>query len=240
MGSDRNPDLSDVIRAGMDRRAAAMRTVTVGRVESYDAARGLVSVQPSIQERYLDREGVSHAERLPVIENVPVLWMGGGGMRATYPIAVGDFALLLISDRSLDKWLSYGGEVDPVFEHTHTLTDAVAIVGLRPQTAPWQGADGSVVTIGSETGTTDWAALATSVKNEITALRNTVNALVSAYNGHGHNVATAGSAAAQVGTTGAPFVAGVGTATPPLEVSAAGTAPAAVGDVKSLTVKVAG
>jgi phage baseplate assembly protein V len=82
-------------------------------------------------------------------------------------------------------------------------------------------ADGTV-NIG--TSPSDFVALATLVKNEITALRNTVNSLVSTFNAHGH--------------TGAAVVGGVtGTSSATVLTGGAATAPAAVGDVKATEVK---
>lgn len=132
--------------------------------------------------------------------------------------------LLVFADRSIDAWLDQGGEASPLDERRHHLKDAVAIPGLHPNNEPWTDAGESVVTLGSDTGALDWVALATSTKNEITALRNTVSALVTAFNSHVH--ATAG--------TGAPSPP-----TPvPLVIPAAG--PTAVGDVNSNTVKIKG
>lgn len=80
---------------------------------------------------------------------------------------------------------------------------------------------GEIVELGK--APTDAIALASLVKQEITALRNTVNALVTAYNAHTHVLS---------GTAGPYPLAGVGVAT-----TSAATAPAAVGEVKSNYVK---
>lgn len=69
-------------------------------------------------------------------------------------------------------------------------------------------------------GNTDAAARASLVLSELTALRNTVNALVLAYNGHTHPVATTGSASAQTGTA---FATGATAAVPTSVSSVAST-----------------
>jgi hypothetical protein len=102
-------------------------------VESYDATTQKASVQPLIKRGYYDEKGgVRQAESLPIITGVPVLFPGGGGCRITWPIAVGDTVLLVFSEASLDKWVVTGGEVDPRDDRRHSLSDAVAIPGLRP------------------------------------------------------------------------------------------------------------
>lgn len=64
-------------------------------------------------------------------------------------------------------------------------------------------------------GNTDAVALASKVLTELSALQATVTALVTAYNGHTHPVATTGTASAQTGTASATGA----TATPPAPVA---------------------
>jgi len=201
---------------------ADMRVSCPARVEKYDSAKQQVDVKPLLKESYTAEDGTDVVEGLPVITNVPVVFPGGGGYRITFPIQAGDTVLLVFSDRSIDAWLTNGGEAAPVDERRHVLTDAIAIPGLHAENAPWADAGESAVTLGSNNGALDWVALATSTKNEITALRNTVNTLVTLFNAHVHVLT---------------LTVGTGTAAP--SVSPA-PAPSAVGEVKSATVKIKG
>ena len=219
MAAERNPTLAGVIRTALDRRLADMRTCTIGRVESYDATTGKCSILPLIQEFYTDEDGTRRVEREGVLQGVPVLFLGGGGHRATFPVAAGDLALVLFSDRSIDKWKALGGEGDPGHDHRFHRSDAVALVGIRSFNEPWDN-DPSITTIGSNDGSADWVARATEVKAEISALRDSVADLVTKFNSHTHAVTTA-----------------PGTSAPP---AVPATAPATVNDVNSETVKVRG
>lgn len=67
----------------------------------------------------------------PLIYNVPFVWprtmAGKAGL--TMPIAVGDGVLLIMTDRSLESWLT-NGEPVPDDPRQYHLSDAVAIPGL--------------------------------------------------------------------------------------------------------------
>jgi hypothetical protein len=149
---DRNPFMGTMIRRALDRRSIDTRVSMPARVESYDAGKQLVSVQPVLQEPQLEEDGSTVWDRLPVISNVPVLFASGGGFRETFPVAVGDFVWLIFSDRSLDAWLAQGGEVQVPDNHWHALPDAVAILGMHPNSAPWSGASATEYTVGKDGG----------------------------------------------------------------------------------------
>jgi hypothetical protein len=102
------------------------------RVTSYDAAKRRVSVKPLIKESYVDGfTGERLTESVPVITDVPVAFPRGGSYRIEFPIAAGDTGWLWFADRSLDRWLASGGEVDPGDDRDHHLTDAVFYPGVQ-------------------------------------------------------------------------------------------------------------
>lgn len=207
--STRQPSLAEVIGNAIKSHLLEARVSLPGRIVRYDASKQQVDVQPLIQRVYFDEEGARQVESLPVVPNVPVLFPGGGGFAVTFPIHAsdtdGDTCLLVFADYSLDKWLTgTGGQVDPEIDHTHDLTDAVAIVGLNPFGAPLanvatdhatigkSGADdGSHVKIHLQDGTitigdmsgSDFIALAQKVLDEL-------NAIKSAFSHHTHGFGT--------------------------------------------------
>lgn len=227
--SEREPTLGEVIRRALDAHDARLRVGLPGRIERYDAATKRADVKPLIMGAYVDSDGDRHAESLPVLTDVPVLFPGGGGFFVTFPVAVGNVCELRFADASLDHWKAKGGEVDPLEDRPHDLSNAIAIVGLEaPANATPAHAthavlgksDGARVelTPGGEVllhagGVVDFVALAAKVESEITAIRDYVAA-------HTHLVATTGTAAAQTGTAASP--------TPP---------PALVGSVAASAVK---
>ena len=123
--------LPELLEALREKVGAELRVSLPGRVESYDATRQMAHVKPLLMDAYVDAGGVERKRSVPVVANVPVCWPGGGGGFLTFPLAKGDSVLLVFSDRSLDRWLSLGTEVDPVDVRMHHLSDAVAIPCLR-------------------------------------------------------------------------------------------------------------
>ncbi|PWU06784.1 MAG: hypothetical protein C5B43_01340 [Verrucomicrobia bacterium] len=55
-----------------------------------------------------------------------------GGASLTFPVLEGDNCLLLFSERSMDLWLTVGGQVTPDDPRKFDISDAIAIVGLYP------------------------------------------------------------------------------------------------------------
>lgn len=125
------PTLGTLLEAMRDSTMRSIRVCAPARIESYDSATQSCSVQPLIYDGELDEDDIRQVVRLPVITNVPVMHVGGNGFQITVPVAVGDTVLILFTDRSLDRWLARGGEVDPGTDQTHHMSDAIAIPGLR-------------------------------------------------------------------------------------------------------------
>ncbi len=212
--SARAPSLFDVIQTALNARLADLHVALPARVERYDAARQMLDAQPLLLSAYQQEDGSRATERIPVITNVPVLFPGAGGFRLTFPVEVGDTVLLIFAERSLDRWLALGGEVDPADRRMHDLTDAVAIPGLRAQPQVWTGVGTEHATMGQDGGLQihfkdgaialgeesppDAVAMAQKVAAELEKLR-------AAFNTHTHAVSTTGTAAAQTGATTTPL-----------------------------------
>lgn len=118
--------LSDAVNQAIENRLSAVHTSLPGRIVQYDAATQLAEVKPLIKRRYPD----GTTESLPVITNVPVILPAGGGGLLSFPVRQGDQVLLIFCEKSLDVWISKGGEVDPLDRRNFNLSDAIAITGL--------------------------------------------------------------------------------------------------------------
>jgi hypothetical protein len=147
------PSLPEVIRRAVEAGLADAHVAIPAKVTRVDLAKGQLDVQPLVKDLRELEDGNIEAVSVPVVTNVPVVWPGAGGFRLTFPIAAGDIVLLVFSDRSLDVWLAKGGEVDPADPRRHALSDAVAIPGIRPFSAPWTGAASDGATLGKDGGT---------------------------------------------------------------------------------------
>lgn len=151
MSGGASKTLADVVRRALEMHAADLHVSLPGEVVRVDLAKGLVDVKPLVQDsREID--GVRVLLPFPVITNVPVQFPGAGAFRVTFPVAVGDACTLLFSDRSLDVWLAKGGEVDPIDDRRHALSDAVALLGVRDSAHPWGNVAADALTIGHDAG----------------------------------------------------------------------------------------
>jgi hypothetical protein len=67
----------------------------------------------------------------PLLVDVPVIVLGGGGCHLTFPIKQGDQALILFNDRSIDSWFQNGQIGNLSSPRTHSFSDGIALVGLN-------------------------------------------------------------------------------------------------------------
>jgi hypothetical protein len=198
--STRTPTLAEVIKTALDARLADVHVSLPARVQRYDPSKQLIDAKPLIMGRYLDENEQEQTVSWPVITNVPVAFPGAGGLAITFPVAVGDTVWLLFSERSLDTWLTLGGEVAEVDFRDHSINDAICILGARPFSAPLKTTDPAAITIGLDGGAFQGVALGPPTRAEFDALWNAVY-------GHVHPITgvQAGPAAVTSGpATGSP------------------------------------
>ena len=69
---------------------------------------------------------------LPVFVDVPPVFLQGGSSHTTYPIAIGDYCILMFCERSFDKWYQGTDFVTPIELRMHDYSDGFALVGINP------------------------------------------------------------------------------------------------------------
>jgi len=155
------PSDLDIQRAAMQAELGDVHTAMpaeVLRVHAGEHGRQFVDVQPSLQRRAPNEDGVMVDETLPVIPMVPVGYMQGGGFFVSMPLAAGDFVLLVFAERSLDQWLQTARKgsqraINPGDMGTHSLEGAVALpCGPAPRSALLAGVHETDLVIGHVTG----------------------------------------------------------------------------------------
>lgn len=118
--------LADAVNQAIENRLSTVHTALPGEICCYDASTQLANVKPLIMRRYPD----GTVEDLPIVNNVPVIFPAGGGGVLSFPVKQGDTVLLIFCEKSLDVWLSKGGNVDPLDRRKFDLSDGFAIPGL--------------------------------------------------------------------------------------------------------------
>lgn len=148
-------DLAAIIVQAIEGRLAELHVGLPAKVVSFDPATQSVSVQPLLVRVLIDEDESPVALPIPVISNVPVLYAAGGGWSITYPLNPDDIVYLTFAERSIDEWLDAvsGKLVTPAQTRKHDLSDAVAIPGIRPRTAPIPNIDTANLRIAHDSGT---------------------------------------------------------------------------------------
>jgi hypothetical protein len=130
------PSLATVLAKYAKGAADSVYTALPAKVIAYDPTTQKATVQPSVK-----LEGVNgEKESLPIVGGVPILFPNGGGYRIVWPIIPGDTVTLLFCSASIEDWLiEVPGATEPnepASNRRHSLSDAVAIPGLRAFTDP--------------------------------------------------------------------------------------------------------
>ena len=144
------------------------------RVISYDSDALEVTVQPVPADSFEDETGSIMSLAFPQIVGVPWGCIEAGGCHVRVTPSAGDYCTLVFTDRSLDAFLARRTETAPEDTRRHALSDAIAyplFSSIRPSGLP-----SGVVSLGANTGSDDWVALASKVSDQLNALKNAVNA----------------------------------------------------------------
>jgi hypothetical protein len=112
------------VRAAAKALEADIWTALPGIVQSFTASSELtVSVQPAIRVQQRLPNGMWNYITLPVLIHCPVLFSGGGGFVATFPISKNDEGLIIFSSRCIDNWWVQGGVQNQAELRMHDLSD---------------------------------------------------------------------------------------------------------------------
>lgn len=182
--------LAQVLAEAMTSHQANVHTAAIARVQNVNAK--TIDVKPVVNRVV---NGVSI--ELPVFADVLPWFQGGGSSYIATPIAVGDYALLIFSERCFDLWYSGQDFKAPIDRRMHDYSDAIALVGLQPSasllTIPDETTLNGVTRIGVA-NPSDFAALASKVLTELQAVQNDITVLKAATSTALGGVPTSGSA----------------------------------------------
>lgn len=142
------PQLRDLLDRFGSQVSRNLNCHIIGRIEKFDKTKNTIEASCGLKRQYSDGTIVE----FPKFIDVPVLTLTGGDSFLTLPIKAGDWCLLLFCDRDIDSWW-YSGEVrEPNSPRHHSLSDAVALVGLRPATEALPLLDDQAILNGGTSG----------------------------------------------------------------------------------------
>lgn len=104
-----------------------------GILQSFDKDKGTCTVQVAIRGTITDEKQNTKVVDIPILEDVPVLMLGGGGYSVTMPLKKGDEGLVHFSSRCIDGWWQNGGVQSPAEYRMHNLSDGFFVPGFRSQ-----------------------------------------------------------------------------------------------------------
>src|SRR5277367_520337 len=101
--------LNDAISLATNYALTGIHTALPASIISYDYTTQKATVQPLLNKVFSNGTTMP----MPVLNNVPVIFPRAGGASLTFPVVEGDTCLLLFMERSIDLWLTIGGQVSP-------------------------------------------------------------------------------------------------------------------------------
>ena len=125
------PDLDDTLNALKLSIFFNLNCHRVGVIQSFDTNKQTATIQ--LVDAWTDNSFQGNKSTpLPPLIHCPIIILKNKNGGLTCPITKGDECLVFFNDRDLDNWQTAGGEYQiPATARAHSLTDAMAIVGLH-------------------------------------------------------------------------------------------------------------
>ncbi|MCM2483368.1 Gp138 family membrane-puncturing spike protein [Burkholderia glumae] len=128
---ERIDDELEALKFSLGARLTQVWTALPATVQSFDPASMTVTVQLATRDSVKNEDGTIGSELLPLVTDCPVVWQGGGGVTATFPISAGDECLIVFAARGSDAWWQSGGVQEQAEPRMHSLADGFALIGVR-------------------------------------------------------------------------------------------------------------
>ena len=123
--------LSQMLSEVVNSIRVSLNCVKIGQIVEFNKTNQTAKVQVlHIQDENYNTRMEEELE-YPLLGDVPVVVMGGGGTYISHPIKAGDQCLLLFCDYMIDNWWVTGEAKPSIVPRKHDLSDAIAIVGLN-------------------------------------------------------------------------------------------------------------
>jgi hypothetical protein len=168
------PDLRTVLLAFRKEIFAELNCLQIGTIQTFDAIFQTATVTINSKRQFGDE-----VKDYPLLVDVPIVVMGGGKGRITYPIAKGDTCLVWFNDRNIDSWWGTGGTGSiPNSPRLHSMADGIALVGIRAKTNPIAGYSTTDVQVLHDDGGVISVAAKIQIANNSTSLLTVLQDLI--------------------------------------------------------------
>ena len=126
-------ELELALRDAVDAGLLETHTAIPGIIQAYDAATQTADVQ-IVVSRMTREDGT--VQQIPILPNVPVVHPRSETAFIHMPIAPGDSVLIVFAERNIDDWRRNAKPGDAPDDRRHHYSDAIALVGMFPDTKP--------------------------------------------------------------------------------------------------------
>jgi hypothetical protein len=127
--------LADVIYASKKQTQLSINAIKIGVIKSFNPSTQRAEVEIAYKQvRNILVDGTKVYQEYPVLQDCPVMTLFGGVDILSMPITIGDNCMLLFNDTDIDQWATNGDGQHPTTARMHDISDAIAIVGIRPLT----------------------------------------------------------------------------------------------------------
>lgn len=117
--------LVDTLMLSMAQALADVHTATIAKVTRVNDK--TIDCRPVIN-RVVNGESIE----LPEFAEVPPIFMKGGSSYTAHPVAIGDYCILIITERCFDRWYDGNDFRSPLELRMHDYSDGLALVGINP------------------------------------------------------------------------------------------------------------
>jgi hypothetical protein len=210
------PSLSDLLNLLKKEIFLDLNSHHLATIQSFDAERQFVTATVNYTKTSFQRNkqsGVYNPVQLnyPLLVDVPVVVLGGGAARVTFPIQQGDQCLVLFNDRNIDNWVQ-SGQVGPVANsRAHSFSDGFALIGPNSLASVIDNYDTVRAVLRNGSAGVGVGPSLIKIYNATTTLNTLMQQILS-------QIETLANAAAAITVTG--ITGGPGTSGPPVNASA--------------------
>lgn len=134
--SPADPGLTDVLNKFGQTLMLKLNCHAIATVQSFDKNKRVVSATVNYKKTRFEKSKKTgkfepiHSD-YPILLDCPAVFLGGGESELTFPVQAGDECIILFNDRDIDNWFA-GKPASPLASsRLHSISDGIAIVGLR-------------------------------------------------------------------------------------------------------------
>ncbi len=130
----RDPDLSHLLDLYKKESDLDFSCHHLATIQSFDSEKQTVKVTINYKQTFVKFENnsqkyVQTLQDYPVIQDCPLIVLGGGNTRITFPVKAGDQCLLLFNDRDIDTWYQGSTTSPNSTPRLHSFSDCIALIG---------------------------------------------------------------------------------------------------------------